>query len=299
VTAQTRADRWPALPLADWQETYTTLRLWAQIVAKVMGRLATPEDEWWHVALQPRTRGLASSLLPYERGSLEIAFDFVDHNLRLLTSEGDLKALPLMPRSVASFYAELLAALRALGVEVSIETAPEEGVSAVPFDRDEEHASYDRAAVERWWSVTMNVLLLLKQHQSLFRGRASPIHYFAESFDLNYVRYSGRRVPSADGGESSAEQIAAGFWPGGGAIDGAAFYAYASPEPSGIAGAAIRPSAATYDARVGEFILRYDDVRTSDSPETAIRDFLQSTYEAGATLAGWDRNALEVRAPGQ
>jgi len=243
--------------------------------------------------------GLTTSPIPYERGIFEVEFDFLHHNLLIRTSEGAGKTIPLVPRSVADFYQEFMAALRSLRIEVKIWKMPVEVPNPIAFDRDTEHASYDREYVTRFWRILMAVDAVFKEFRSGFVGKNSPVHFFWGSFDMAVTRFSGRRAPPREGADLitreaySHEVISAGWWPGGGEMKGAAFYAYAAPEPVGFGQSTIRPASAFYHPQMKEFFLMYDDVRQSPSPKATLMEFLQSTYEAGANLAGWEREALE------
>jgi uncharacterized protein DUF5996 len=291
---------WPALPLVEWAGTCETLHRWTQIVGKVRLALAPPENHWWHVPLYVTPRGLTTSMVPAGPRSFDIAFDFVDHQLRIAVSDGASRALPLRPQPVASFYRELMAALRDLGITVRIWPMPVEIPPPVArLDADTEHASYDAAAVERFWRALLTADRLMRIFRGRFIGKHSPVHFFWGSFDLASTRFSGRRAPARPDADAitreaySHEVMSVGFWPGtAGRID-AAFYAYAAPEPEGFRAAAIRPPAAFYSDDDKIFIYRYEDARTAASPEASVLDFFQSTYDAAAALGAWDRAALE------
>jgi hypothetical protein len=273
--------------------------LWTQIVGKVRLALSPLINHWWEVPLYVDARGLTTSAIPYRGGIFEVEFDFIDHKLAILTSEGSRKTIPLAPRSVADFYKEFMAALGSLGIEVKIWTLPCELPNPIAFEKDTQHASYDPEYVTRFWRILIAVHAIFEEFRSGFIGKNSPVHFFWGSFDLAVTRFSGRRAPPREGADSitreaySHEVISAGFWPGGGDIKGAAFYAYASPEPAGYGKAIVRPGKAFYHPQMKEFFLMYDDVRLDPSPKQALLEFLQSTYEAGANLAKWDRAELE------
>ena len=294
-----RPESWPALPLEAWQDTRDTLHMWTQIVGKVRLALSPLINHWWEVPLYISARGLTTSAIPYKRGVFEVGFDFLAHKLVIQTSEGTSATIPLAPRSVADFYKEFMAALGSLGIQVKIWTMPCELPSPIAFDQDTQHAAYDPEYVSRFWRVLLTVNAIFEEFRSGFIGKNSPVHFFWGSFDLAVTRFSGRRAPPREGADSitreaySHEVISAGFWPGGGDIKDAAFYAYASPEPPGYAQATIRPGKAFYHPQMKEFFLMYDDVRMDASPRSALLQFLQSTYEAGANLAKWDRAELE------
>ena len=273
--------------------------MWTQVVGKVRLALSPLINHWWEVPFYISARGLTTSAIPYNRGVFEAEFDFLDHNLVIRTSEGSSKTIRLAPRSVADFYQEFMSALGSLGIEVKIWHMPVEVPNPIAFDRDTQHVSYDREYVARFWRILVLINAIFEEFRSGFIGKNSPVHFFWGSFDLAVTRFSGRRAPPREGADSIAreayshEVISAGFWPGGGDIKGAAFYAYAAPEPAGYGQAAVRPSKAFYHPQMKEFFLMYDDVRLDSSPRSALLDFLHSTYEAGANLAKWDRVELE------
>ncbi len=290
---------WPELPLDAWQDTYATLHMWTQIVGKVRLALSPRVNHWWEVALYVNSRGLTTSAIPYGDGIFEVQFDFIEHELIIQTSWGASRTMELEPRSVADFYAEFVSALRSLGIEMKIWTMPCEVPNPVRFEKDTQHASYDREYAHRFWQVLILCDSIFKEFRAAFVGKDSPVHFFWGSFDLCVTRFSGRRAPQRPEADFvtqeaySHEVISAGFWPGGGEIKAAAFYAYAAPEPPGFAEQKVKPAAAFYHPVMKEFLLMYDDVRRAASPREALLGFLQSTYEAGANLAKWDRKELE------
>jgi len=294
-----RLECWPALPLDSWNDTYATLHMWTQIVGKVRLSLTPLINHWWNVPLYVTARGLTTSRMSYGERSLEIWFDFRRHQLILDTSDGGMKMLPLAPRSVAEFYRELFEMLRSAGIDVNIWRMPVEIPDPIPFDQDQTHASYDPAAVEKFWRILMSVDSVFSQFRAGFIGKSSPVHFFWGSFDLAVSRFSGRRAPERPGADAmtreaySHEVSSVGFWPGGGDIKGPAFYSYTAPEPQGFHEARVQPVGAFYQKPLGEFLLMYDDVRKTQSPSKSLLDFCQSTYEAGANLGNWDRNGLE------
>lgn len=291
---------WPALPLDAWKDTYATLHMWTQIVGKIRMRLTPLLNHWWNVPLYVNSRGLTTSPIPHQPGTFEVQFDFVDHNLVITASDGQLSQFPLRPISVAEFYRELMALLRSLGIEVKINTTPCEVSDPIPFQQDRTHAAYDPEYVNRFWHILVAVNSVFVEFRSRFLGKCSPVHFFWGSFDLAVSRFNGRRAPERADADAitreaySHEVISAGFWPGGAGVDGPAFYSYTVPEPPGYSSATVRPAPAYYHPQLREFLLMYDEVRSSDSPRQALLDFLQTTYEAGANLARWDRNALEM-----
>ena len=293
------AERWPALALPEWADTYATLHMWSQVAGKVRLALSPRVNHWWEVPFYVSGRGLTTSPIPYEKGIFEIQFDFIDHKLDVITNHGEIKSLPLAPRTVADFYAEFMTVLRSLGIHVKIWPMPVEVPNPVRFDEDLAHASYDPRSAHRFWRILVTVDAIFKEFRSRFLGKASPVHFFWGSFDLAVTRFSGRRAPERAGADRitreaySHEVISVGFWPGGGDMKGAAFYAYAAPEPAGLGEHRVLPAKAFYSKQMSEFFLMYDDVRSAVSPRAALLDFCQSTYEAAADLGKWDRANLE------
>ncbi|HEX7175756.1 MAG TPA: DUF5996 family protein [Pyrinomonadaceae bacterium] len=292
-------NNWPSLPLNEWQDTYATLHMWTQVVGKIRLALTPLVNHWWNVPLYVSARGLTTSAMHYHDRTLEIEFDFIDHLLRITCSDGTTRTLPLEPRTVADFYREVMRLLGELGVEVKIWTTPVEIPDPVPFEEDTAHASYDPEYAQRFWRILSLSARVLEEFRARFVGKCSPVHFFWGSFDLAVTRFSGRTAPERPDADSitreaySHEVISHGFWPGAGPLGAAAFYSYTAPEPPGLKEAAVRPTSAFYSNELSEFLLMYDDARQSDSPEAALMEFLQSTYEAGAGLANWDRAALE------
>ena len=289
---------WPSLPLDEWQDTYLTLHLWSQIVGKIRMTMSPPLNHWWHSTLYVNARGLTTSPIPFRDGAFEIQFDFVEHRLEICTSGGGRRVLPLEPISVADFYATLMRALHGMGIEVTFNTKPQEMAVTTPFEEDYEHASYDAVFARRFFQVLVSTQNVMQEFRARFIGKCSPVHFFWGSFDLACTRFCGRQaVPPRKGAITgpaySHEVISAGFWPGAG-FDGPAFYAYSAPAPVGLELETVRPARAGWNSKLSEFILMYDDVRESESPRDALLEFLQSTYEAGARLAKWDRAALEA-----
>lgn len=295
---------WPALPYDAWQDTCATLHLWTQIVGKVRLALTPWVNHSWHATLYVAARGLTTSLIPYEGRAFQIDFDFIDHALLIRTSDGPERRLPLRPQPVCAFHDALLAALADLGMPVRIHESPNEMPDPVPFRDDREHAAYDPAYAQRFWRALLQVDRVFEQFRTGYLGKVSPVHLFWGSFDLAVTRFSGRRAPLHPGGVPhlpdevtreaySHEVSSAGFWPGGGGIDHAAFYSYAYPAPDGFADARVAPDAAYYDKSLGEFLLPYDAVRRSSDPDATLTTFLESTYRAASDLGGWDRKALE------
>lgn len=284
---------WPALPLADWADTYATLHLWTQVVGKIRTTLSPQINHWWSSALYLTSRGLTTSPIPYGARTFEITFDFIDHNLLIQASDGGMKSIGLYPRSVREFYHELLGSLAALGLAVTINPLPQEIPNPIPCDEDDQHDAYDAEYALRFWRILAQTDRIFQQFRARFIGKSSPVHFFWGSFDLAITRFSGRRAPERPGADRitreaySHEVISCGFWPGtlGSAMPDAAFYAYAALAPAGLDRAPIRPSAARYDTTMGEFLLPYDAVRRATDPDAMLLDFLQSAYEAAADLA--------------
>jgi hypothetical protein len=284
--------RWPSLPLSEWQDTYRTLHMWTQIVGKIRMTLSPPLNQWWHVTLYVNARGLTTGPVPYAPGIFEIQFDFQTHALEISTSEGRRAARPLKAESVAAFYDGIMEALASLGIAVEINLKPQEVAGAVPFDLDFADCSYDPEYANRLWRILISTSKVMEQFRGRFIGKCSPVHFFWGSFDLACTRFSGRLAPPRKGVISgpaySHEVSSVGFWPGGGGVDGPAFYSYTIPQPAGI------EQNANWNAQLSEFILMYEVVRSAESPEETLLAFFQSTYEAGASLAKWDRAALEI-----
>ena len=290
---------WPSLPLESWEDTRATLHMWTQIVGKVRLALTPLVNHWWNVPLYVSARGLTTSSMSYERMVIELEFDFVDHQLVLKKDDGLVKKLSLAPRSVADFYEEFMSMLQAEGIRVRIWKMPVEIPNPIPFDQDQIHKSYDPEAVRKFWRILASTDAVLQDFRSRFIGKSSPVHFFWGSFDLAVTRFSGRRAPERPGADRitkeaySHEVSSVGFWPGSGDVKEPAFYSYASPLPDGFKEYRVRPDAASYRKDLGEFLLSYEAVRHAASSTHALLDFCQSTYEAAAILANWDRAALE------
>lgn len=294
---------WPALPFNEWKETCTTLHMWTQIVGKIRMQFTPWTNHSWHVTLYLTARGLTTSPIPFGAGVFEIRFDFVAHELRLLTSEGRLKVIALAPQTVAQFYHTVIKALRDLGIEVHIGMTPNEVEDAIPFDQDNKHAAYDPEYANRFWRALLQIDRVFKEFRSDFCGKCSPVHFFWGSFDLAVTRFSGRRAPQHPGGvphlpdavarEAYSHEVSSlGFWPGNEMMPEPIFYSYAYPQPNGFPDAKVQPAAATYNAQLKEFVLPYEAVRQAAAPDQALLDFARSTYDAASTLGNWDRAAL-------
>ncbi|MEO8114887.1 MAG: DUF5996 family protein [Phenylobacterium sp.] len=295
-------DDWPALVYDDWAATAATLHMWTQVVGKVRMALSPPVNHWWHVPLYVTGRGLTTSPIPFGGRSFEITFDFLAHRLEIACSDGRLLGFALEPRTVADFHALLMGALAKLGIEPRIWTIPCEVENPIPFEQDVVHRAYDADAAQRFWRVLVQADRVMKLFRARFIGKASPVHFFWGSFDLAATRFSGRRAPRHPGspvlpasvsGEAYSHEVSScGFWPGAPGAP-ALFYAYAYPEPAGFRDAQVRPRSASYDEKLGEFVLPYAAMREALSPDFALLVFLQSTYEAAADLGRWPRADLE------
>jgi hypothetical protein len=290
---------WPALPYDAWQDTYATLHMWSQVVGKVVLARAAPLNHSWGIALLVTARGLTTRALPHGSRTFTMAFDFIDHQLVIETSDGDRRFLRLEPRSVADFYREVIDLLAAMGLQVRIWPMPVEIADPIRFDQDTVHHAYDPEWANRFWRILVQVERVFTTSRCDFIGKCSPVQFFWGSFDLAVTRFSGRPAPPRDGpafmrDAYSHEVISHGFWPGSGPLTEAAFYAYAVPEPPGLKTASVQPQAAYYHPELNEFVLPYEAVRTAASPDAAIAAFVASTYDRAATLGQWDRAALDV-----
>ena len=304
LSDQDRAHYWPALPFSEWQATAETLQLWTQIVGKIRLSLTPWINHSWHVALYLTPRGLTTSPIPHGYDSFELRFDFIEHELRILRSNGAGRVLPLRPQTVAAFYRELTSALAEMRLPVRIDLLPNELADPIPFDRDEKHRAYDADQANRFWRVLRQSDRVLQKFRSRFCGKCSPVHFFWGSFDLAVTRFSGRSAPPHPGGiphlpdtvtrEAYAQEVSSiGFWPGSAASPTPLYYSYAYPEPPGFADAKVQPAEASYYQPLHEFILPYDAVRQAASPDATLLEFAQSAYDAASTLGKWDRPALE------
>jgi hypothetical protein len=296
-------DDWPALPYHEWTATRDTLHMYTQVVGKLRLALSPFEPEWGNVPLYVTARGLTTSPVPYGDVAFDAEFDLLGHELVLRVSDGGLERIPLRPRAVADFYSDVMSALERLGVDVIISAVPSEVASPIPFAADREHHSYDPGQVSRFFRVLSRVDQVFKEYRAPFVGRTSLVHFFWGSFDLAVTRFSGRRFEPPPGAgvieryASDAEQVCAGFWPGNERHQAAAFFSYAAPRPAGIEQAPIRPPAAAWSNEIGEFLLSYDAVREAPDGRRAILDFLDSTYEAGASRLGWSSDLIQHDRP--
>jgi hypothetical protein len=296
------SDAWPELDFAAWAETRETLHLWAQVIGKVKLALCPYRNQWWQVSLALTARGLSSGLVPWHDESFQIELDLVGARLDVQTSTGAERSLALEPQSVAAFYGHLLGLLGELGIEPVLSTTPSELEHAIPFEEDTAPRAFDVESARRWWRATLGVERAIQRFQTPFHGKSSPVQLFWGGLDLNATRFSGRPAPinATDFIREFAEDqenFSFGFWPGSADFPHALLYAYIAPAPDGLAEATVEPAAARYDSALGEFVLLYEDVRTAPSPDEAVARFLETTYEACAGLAGWDRAALEGHVP--
>lgn len=295
---------WPELAYGAWTDTRATLHLWTQVVGKIRLKQTPWLNHSWHVPLYLTARGLTTSPIPYDARSFEIKFDFIEHALDVVVSDGAYRRISLRPETVADFYARVMSALAELGLSIAINENPCEIAGAIPFSQDHIHSSYDRDYVRRFWEVLVQSDRILKRFRTRFIGKSSPVHFFWGSFDLAVTRFSGRRAPPFSGKTPgvpievmreaySHEVSSAGFWPGGNGTDYPAFYSYAYPTPEHFQSSAVLPDGAFFDDRLGEFLLPYDAVRRSADPDALLLAFLQGTYEAAAESSDWNRAALE------
>jgi len=290
---------WPALPLQEWADTCATLHMWTQIVGKIRMVQTPLVNHWWNVPLYVSARGLTTTAIPYGQIAFEMEFDFIDHRLLIKCGDGSSRSVALAPKSVAEFYREVMSALKELDLEVKIWTMPVEIPDPIPFEQDQQHKSYDPEYANRFWRILWLSTKVMQEFRGKFIGKSSPVHFFWGSFDLAVTRFSGRPAPPRPDADPitreaySHEVISHGYWPGQGPLQKAAFYSYTAPVPAGLDAARVRPMPAFYSKDMGEFLLFYEDVRTAANPDAALMEFLESTYEAGANLAKWDRAELE------
>jgi hypothetical protein len=292
---------WPALPYDAWKDTYETLHMWTQVVGKIALAQEPPLNHSWAIAMLVTPRGLTTRTLPHGHRTFTVQFDFIDHQLVIATSDGDTRTLALRPQAVADFYREVMAMLDKMGLRVKIWPMPVEiqpPTQIIRFDQDTVHRSYDPVYANRCWRIFSQIARVLTMSQCDFVGKCSPVHFFWGGFDMAVTRFSGRPAPPREGPAFmreaySHEVISHGFWPGSGPLLEPAFYAYAVPEPPGLKDARVGPAAAYYHRELGEFILPYEAVRNAASPDQTILEFVRTTYDRAATLAGWDRAALD------
>lgn len=301
---RSQSSDWPELPYSEWAETITTLHLWTQIVGKIRLSQTPWMNHSWHVPLYVNSRGLTTGPIPFGARTVDMQFDFIDQRLLLDSNEGRRTSVHLKPRSVAEFYEAVSAAMDELGFEFSIHMTPSEIPDAIPFDQDREHEAYDAGYAALFWQALVQIDRVFKEFRSRYIGKASPVHFFWGSFDLAVTRFSGDEAPAHPGGvpnfpdwvarEAYSHVVSsAGFWPGGGGTDFAAFYSYAYPAPEGFAARPVIPAAAYWSKDLSEFLLPYDDVRKAGSPDDVLLDFLETTYAAACIGDGWRRDDLE------
>lgn len=301
------SSNWPELTIADWKDTCATLHLWTQVIGKIRTAQMPWTNHSWHVTLYVTPQGLTTLAMPYKQGSFQADFDFINHRLLFTSSDGSSQSIDLGPMSVAEFYNRVIDTLKKMKIEVYFHGKPNEVDPAIPFAEDTENKSYDAASVDRLRQSLVLTDRVMKQFRAGFRGKCSPVHFFWGSFDLAVTRFSGRTAPQHPGGfpnmpdwithEAYSHEVSScGFWPGGGEQE-AFFYSYAYPTPDGFANRPIRPDAASHHAELGEFVLPYEAIRQSDSPDADLLEFFQSTYDAAAVTGNWDRDALEWDGP--
>jgi len=277
--------------------------MWTQIVGKIRLALTPWTNHSWHVTLYVTARGLTTSPIPFGSRIFEVRFDFVSHELRVISSDGGLKVIPLVPQTVAQFYRAVMSALSDRGIEAHFSTTPNEVDPAIPFEENETDAAYDPEYANRFWRVLLQSDRVFKEFRSDFCGKCSPVHFFWGSFDLAVTRFSGRPAPQHPGGvphlpdaitrEAYSQEVSSlGFWPGNEMMPEPIFYSYAYPAPDGFSEATVRPAFASYNAQLKEFVLPYEQMRTSESPDASLLAFARSTYDAASTLGNWDRAAL-------
>ena len=299
---------WPALPFTEWQDTAITLHMWTQIVGKIRLTLSPWINHSWHVTLYVTSRGLTTSPIPHGARTFEISFDFIGHELRIETSDGERRTIELKPCSVADFYKAVMSSLDEMRLAVTINKMPNEIANPIPFDEDKEHRSYDPDYANRFWRVLVQSDRVFKEFRSRFCGKCSPVHFFWGSFDLAVTRFSGRSAPPHPGGiphlpdaitrEAYSQEVSSlGFWPGNAAAPTPIFYSYAYPEPAGFTESKVQSSGAFYEPKLREFMLPYDEVRRAEKPDDVLLEFAQSTYDAASKLAGWNREALQEVKP--
>jgi hypothetical protein len=308
MPASSKGEIWPPLPFSEWKETSKTLHMWTQIVGKIRLSLTPWTNHSWHVTLYLTARGLTTSPIFFGARVLQIDFDFVDHVLRMQTGEGTRKNIKLAPKSVASFYREVMDALRELEITIEINPTPNEVDPAIPFDQNEKDFGYDPEYANRFWRVLLQSDRVFKEFRAEFCGKCSPVHFFWGSFDLAVTRFSGRRAPQHPGGvphlpdsvarEAYSHEVSSlGFWPGNEMMPEPIFYSYAYPAPQGFSEAKVQPAAANYNPQLKEFVLPYEAVRQAALPDQALLDFARSTYDAASTLGNWDRAAFVEAKP--
>jgi len=296
---------WPTLPQSAWSDTCATLQLWLQMVGKVRMALVPAINHTWNVTLYPTIRGLTTLPMAHGTRMVQIDFDFVEHKLVVETSDGGRETIAFAPMTVAEFYRRLMAALEGLDALCNVWPVPCEVAEPIPFAEDEVHRAYDPVYAQRFWRVLLQTMRVFTVFRARFIGKVSPIHLFWGAMDLACTRFSGRTAPEHPSMPGLPDRVtrdayshevsSCGFWPGAPGIE-PFFYSYSYPEPPGYREYAIGPAQARFDKNFGEFIFPYEAMRQSADPDDALLQFLQSTYEATANCAKWDRSALEVKA---
>lgn len=299
-----KGEVWPALPQAEWSESCATLQLWMQVVGKVRLELTPALNHCWNVTLYPTARGVTTGPMPHGTRMLQIDFDFLAHELVMETSDGGQETMVLQPMTVAAFYTQVRTALERLGTPVKIWHMPMEVANPVAFEQDHTHKAYDPEYAQRFWRVLLQATRVISVFRARFLGKVSPVHLFWGAMDLACTRFSGRTAPEHPSMPGLPDRVtrdayshevsSCGFWPGAPGVADAMFYSYAYPEPKGYREYAVRPAGASWNEQMGEFVLPYEAMRTSADPDAALMEFLESTYEAAAETAGWDRKGLEV-----
>ncbi len=297
-------DHWPELMFDELKDTVATVQLWAQIVGKIRMVKMPWLNHSWNVTLYVSPRGLTTGNIPYGDGNFQIDFDFISHQLFITCSRGTQQRIDLYPRTVAAFYKELFEKLALMGINVKIYAVPNEIEPAVPFEKDETHFAYDKEQMNKFWQALVKINVVFNRFRTRFTGKCSPVHLFWGGFDLAVTRFSGRRAPKYSGvvpnipaevmQEAYSHEVSScGFWPGNADAPYPMFYSYCYPTPESYSQQPVKPEEAFYSKEMGEFFLKYDDVRNAPDPEAFLLEFLQSTYEAAANTGKWDREALE------
>jgi Family of unknown function (DUF5996) len=296
-------EMWPTLPVTSWRKTYETLHMLTQIVGKIRLAATPKENHWWNSTLYVTPSGLTTSVMYHNDMPFKIEFDLNKDFLIIEKAFGYCKKIPLESRPVADYYRDIMSTLESIGISLSIWSTPVEVENGIPFEKDYVHSTYDGNAANKFWRILTQSSRLFTEFRSRFLGKVSPVHFFWGAFDLAVTRFSGRGAPVHPGVPNcpkhvmveaySHEVSSCGLWPGGGPFKGPVYYSYSYPEPQGFKEAQVKPAEAYYESSLGEFILPYEIVRTSESPDESLLSFLQSTYEAAARAAKWERNVLE------
>jgi hypothetical protein len=293
-------ESFPAMPLADWQDTKATLHRFAQVVGKIRLAAGVRRNHWWGVPFHLTGQGLTTRPMGQADGNpiFTIDFDLIGHRLLVTTVDGRAVSFSLPGQSVASFYRETTGALASLGIQVDLAIPRPFDLSDSdrPFADDTEHASYDPVLVTRYWQVLSQVNLVLEEFAARYSGKVSPVHHFWHTFDIACTRFSDRVVDQPPENDPvtreaySRQVISSGFWFGDEAFPEPAFYSYTAPEPAGLEDEPLLPASARWNTQGGGHlaVLRYDDARAETDPRAAVLSFYESAYQAGAGRAGWD-----------